>query len=154
MSTANADTMLGIDSWSSDEGTNSGTVVLVGTFDLLNVRHLDLVEKARSNSGTLTLAVLSDEAIADLMGRAPAAPVFERAMIAGHIRGVDRIVTTGPTTNWRLPAHDVLLFDGHLTGLGSEDIPWPEAELLEAGTRSHSAAVGAADYGFAKAPSG
>lgn len=62
---------------------------LVATFDLLNVRDLDLIEQAASRCDHLVVGVLSDEFVEQRLGRRPVVPADERVRLVGNVRGVD-----------------------------------------------------------------
>ncbi len=64
---------------------------LLAGFDLLNVRHLDLIGQAAERCSRLVVGVLSDDLVARLSGRDPVVGQDERAALVGHVRGVDQI---------------------------------------------------------------
>lgn len=68
---------------------------LLGTFDLLNVGDLDLVEQVSASSSQVVLAVYSDEHVASRLGRPPVVPLHERLALLNHLRGVDEVVVFG-----------------------------------------------------------
>lgn len=82
---------------------------LARSFDLLNVRDLDLVAQARAHCDWLTLAVLSDEAVAGTLGRAPVVPFVERFELVRHLRGVDEVVVH-QAENFAQSAHNLTVF--------------------------------------------
>ncbi len=123
--------------------------VLVGTFDLLHVGHLDLIRQARATATELHVGVLSDRALLALADISATAPTSDRARIAQHLSGVDSVFVTGPETNWDLPTHDLLFADEALfSHLPGDTLPWPHARLLRAGRRSVSPAIMTAAAGL------
>ncbi len=65
---------------------------LARSFDLLNVRDLDLIAQSAARCDRLTLAVLGDETVERLLGRAPIVPLGERLELVRHLRGVDEVI--------------------------------------------------------------
>jgi bifunctional ADP-heptose synthase (sugar kinase/adenylyltransferase) len=65
---------------------------LACSFDMLNVRDLELIAQARALCTRLVAGVFSDEFIADVYGRAPLVPLRDRVALLSHIRGVDEVV--------------------------------------------------------------
>lgn len=64
----------------------------VGSFDLLNVRDLDVIRQASDRCTRLVLGVHTDEAAEALDGRRPVVPLVERVGLLRHVRGVDEVV--------------------------------------------------------------
>lgn len=71
------------------------TGYLIGAFDLLNVRDLDIIDQARDRAGRVVLAILDDAEVERLYGRPPVVPLLERVMLAAHIRGIHQVVVHG-----------------------------------------------------------
>jgi cytidyltransferase-like protein len=65
---------------------------LANSFDLINVRDLDLIEQASSRCEQLVVGVFSDDYAEQLLGRRPVVPLGERVMLVQHIRGVSSVV--------------------------------------------------------------
>jgi cytidyltransferase-like protein len=65
---------------------------LVATFDLLNVRDLDVIEQATARCDHLVVGVFSDDLVEQRLGRRPVVPVDERARLVANVRGVDRVL--------------------------------------------------------------
>jgi glycerol-3-phosphate cytidylyltransferase-like family protein len=65
---------------------------LAHSFDLLNVRDLDLVAQAGERCEELVAGVLSDDLVEQRYGRRPVVPVAERMALVARIRGVSRVV--------------------------------------------------------------
>jgi cytidyltransferase-like protein len=76
---------------------------LTDSFDLINVRDLDVIAQARSLCSRLVVGVFSDEYAEQLSGRRPVVPLVERVAVLRHVRGVaDVVVHTADTPP---PAH-------------------------------------------------
>ena len=91
---------------------------LADSFDLINVRDLDLIAQARARCTRLVVGVFTDEHAEWLFGRRPVVPLSERMAVLRHVRGVDEVVahdagsarrrrmwcisrrTTRPATSW------------------------------------------------------
>jgi len=65
---------------------------LARSFDLLNVRDLDLIAQARARCNRLVVGVFTDEFILESYGSSPFVPLAERLSLVSHIRGVDQVV--------------------------------------------------------------
>jgi len=65
---------------------------LAGSFDLLNVRDLDLIAQARLYCSRLVVGVFSDDVVKSRSGRSPVVPLVERLTLVSHVRGVDEAV--------------------------------------------------------------
>jgi cytidyltransferase-like protein len=64
---------------------------LVATFDLLNVRDLDVIEQATARCDHLVVGVFSDDLVEQLLGRRPVVPADERVRLVANVRGVDHV---------------------------------------------------------------
>jgi hypothetical protein len=64
---------------------------LARSFDLINVRDLDLIAQARQRCSRLVVGVHSDALVEQLTGRPPVVPLAERLAIVAHVRGVDEV---------------------------------------------------------------
>lgn len=71
---------------------------LADSFDLLNVRDLDLIAQARERCSHLILGVYADEFVEQTTGRTPVVPLHERMAVLSHVRGVAEVVVHDPTT--------------------------------------------------------
>lgn len=67
------------------------TGYLVATFDLLNVRDLDVIEQATAQCDHLVVGVFSDDLVEQRLGRRPVVPVEERARLVANVRGVGEV---------------------------------------------------------------
>lgn len=73
-----------------------GVGYLAASFDLLNVRNLDVIAQAGSRCAELVVGVFSDELVEDLTGRPPVVPLGERLALVQHVRGVQEAVVHEP----------------------------------------------------------
>lgn len=92
---------------------------LARSFDLLNVRDLDLISQAKQHCSWLTLGVFDDDFAARL-GRRPMMPLAERVALSRHVRGVDEVLVHDEEA----PLHDVLVFavNGEVPPAGARDV--------------------------------
>lgn len=65
---------------------------LASSFDMINVRDLDVIAQANALCTRLVVGVFTDEFAEDQHGRRPVVPLSERVALLQHIRGVDRVV--------------------------------------------------------------
>lgn len=65
---------------------------LASSFDLLNVRDLDLLAQARQQCTVLIVGVFSDGVAHARTGRRPVVPVAERKALVSHVRGVSEVL--------------------------------------------------------------
>ncbi|SDR75590.1 Cytidylyltransferase-like [Friedmanniella luteola] len=80
------------------------TGYLAHSFDLLNVRDLDLVAQAADHCDEVVAGVLSDDLVEQRYGRRPVVPVAERMALVARLRGVTRVVEqTAPELPEDLP---------------------------------------------------
>ena len=66
-------------------------IVTFGTFDVLHVGHLRILERARALGGRLIVGVSTDALNIAKKGRAPVFPEAERAAIVAALRCVDEV---------------------------------------------------------------
>lgn len=64
---------------------------LYGSFDLFSVGDLDIIQQAAQLCDHLTVGVLSDEHVGELLGRSVVIPLAERMEIVRSVRGVDQV---------------------------------------------------------------
>ena len=69
---------------------------MAASFDLLNVRNLDVIAQAGSHCTELVVGVFTDELVEDLTGRPPVVPLGERLALVQHVRGVQEAVVHEP----------------------------------------------------------
>lgn len=67
------------------------TVVTFGTFDVLHVGHLRILERARELGGRLVVGVSSDALNMNKKGRVPVFPQEERMRLVAALRCVDDV---------------------------------------------------------------
>ena len=65
---------------------------LADSFDLINVRDLDLIAQAHARSTRLVVGVFTDDYAEWLFGRRPVVPLSERMAVLRHVRGIDEVV--------------------------------------------------------------
>ena len=65
---------------------------LADSFDLINVRDLDLIAQARARCTRLVVGVFTDEYAERVFGRRPVVPLSERIAVLRHVRGMDEVV--------------------------------------------------------------
>ena len=70
----------------------STTVMTFGTFDVLHVGHLRILEKSAALGSRLVVGVSSDELNISKKGRAPVFPQQERMRIVAALRCVDEVL--------------------------------------------------------------
>lgn len=85
---------------------------LARSFDLLNVRDLDVVASANALCDELTVAVVDDETIARVSGRPPVVPLDERLAIVRHIRGPHQVIVHDLPSIGRVAEHTVFMVTG------------------------------------------
>lgn len=64
---------------------------LARSFDLFNVRDLDLIAQAAALCRHLTLGVMTDDLVRRLQGRPPVVPLQERLEIVRHLRRIHHV---------------------------------------------------------------
>ena len=65
---------------------------LADSFELINVRDLDLIAQARARCTRLVVGVFTDDYAERLFGRRPVVPLSERIAVLRHVRGIDEVV--------------------------------------------------------------
>jgi len=66
-------------------------VYTVGTFDLLHVGHLDLLEYCRTLGDTLTVGIASDEVVSSYKRNVPVIPLVQRMKMLKALQCVDDV---------------------------------------------------------------
>lgn len=85
-----------------------------GTFDVFHIGHLNLLEKAKSQSEYLIVGVSTDELVKEYKGSYPLIPFEDRLRIIAALRCVDKVVvqeTLDKFTAWKV-LHFNALFHG------------------------------------------
>lgn len=75
----------------SGEGRVSGVVLTFGTFDVLHVGHLRILERAKSLGARLVVGISSDALNLSKKGRLPVFPQDERIRLVAALRCVDEV---------------------------------------------------------------
>lgn len=88
--------------------------LLVGVFDIIHVGHLTQLESVAGDGQELSVAVLSDAGMSQLLNAEPFIPARDRVALLSQLRTVSRATVVGPETQWELPAHDRLFIDADL----------------------------------------
>jgi len=65
---------------------------LADSFDLINVRDLDLIAQARARCARLVVGVFTDEYVERVSGRRPVIPLSERMAVLREVRGIVEVV--------------------------------------------------------------
>ncbi len=117
---------------------------LSDSFDLLNIRDLDLVEQAAELCDRLVLGVHTDDYAEELTGRRPVVPLEERLALTAQLRGVAAVsphdaATPPPSGSLHLVTSADLAAGSHLL-TSRRDTASP---LLRAALRPTSAAADA-----------
>jgi len=95
---------------------NSKTVITYGTFDLLHIGHIRLLQRARNYGNRLIVAVSTDEFNA-LKGKQVVYPFKQRAEIVKNIKGVDLVI---PEKCWEQKIRDIKKYDVDVFVIGSD----------------------------------
>jgi glycerol-3-phosphate cytidylyltransferase len=66
-------------------------IITAGSFDILNIGHIALLEKAKSLGSSLTVLISTDELIKKHKGVLPVVPFIERSIVVRALRCVDAI---------------------------------------------------------------
>ena len=69
------------------------TVYTVGTFDLLHIGHLDLLEYCKTLGDKFVVGVASDEVVASYKRNGPVIPLAERMRMLKSLECVDEVVS-------------------------------------------------------------
>ncbi len=69
------------------------TVYTVGTFDLLHIGHLDLLEYCKTLGDKFVVGVASDEVVASYKRNVPVIPLVERMRMLKALKCVDDVVS-------------------------------------------------------------
>ena len=65
---------------------------LADSFDLINVRDLDLIAQARARCARLVVGVFTDDYVERVSGRRPVIPLSERMAVLQQVRGIVEVV--------------------------------------------------------------
>lgn len=91
-------------------------VLTYGTFDLLHVGHLNLLERLRALGDHLTVAVSTDD-FNRVKGKKCVVPFGERMRLVAALRCVDAVI---PEEHWDQKPGDIQRLDIDLFGMGDD----------------------------------
>jgi len=92
------------------------TVITYGTFDLLHVGHVNMLERLAELGDKLIVGVSTDE-FNLLKGKHSIYSFQERAQIVGALRCVDTVIAE---TNWQQKQLDIETYNVAIFGIGSD----------------------------------
>ncbi|MET1005202.1 MAG: adenylyltransferase/cytidyltransferase family protein [Propionibacteriaceae bacterium] len=91
------------------------TGYLANSFDLINVRDLDLIGQAAELCSHVIVGVFSDDFAEEVYGRRPVVPLMERLSLVQHVRGVDEVVVHESEASVPAVPHVYLAVSGDLS---------------------------------------
>ncbi|MFK7838591.1 MAG: adenylyltransferase/cytidyltransferase family protein [Sulfitobacter sp.] len=91
-------------------------VLTYGTFDLLHVGHVRLLQRLSALSTTLIVACSTDE-FNSVKGKTTVVPYKQRAEMLRSCRYVDRVI---PEHNWEQKPHDIVKYGVDLFAMGDD----------------------------------
>lgn len=93
------------------------TIILTyGTFDLLHVGHLNLLERLSALGTRLIVGVSTDEFNA-IKGKRTVIPFEDRARLVGALKCVDTVI---PEDSWEQKRSDIQKYNVNIFGMGSD----------------------------------
>ncbi|MBL4630575.1 MAG: adenylyltransferase/cytidyltransferase family protein [Paraglaciecola sp.] len=92
------------------------TVITYGTFDLMHIGHLNLLERLAGMGDKLIVAVSTDT-FNQLKGKQCLYSYAERARIVGALRCVDKVI---PEENWQQKEQDIHSQQVDIFGIGND----------------------------------
>jgi glycerol-3-phosphate cytidylyltransferase len=92
------------------------TVITYGTFDLMHIGHLNLLERLSDMGDKLIVAVSSDE-FNQVKGKQCLYSYEERARIVGALRCVDQVI---PEDSWQQKEQDMHTHQVDVFGIGND----------------------------------
>lgn len=107
------------------------TGYVVGAFDLLNVRDIDVIAQVRARCDHVVVGVLDDDEVQRLYGRPPVVPLVERLALLEHVRGVDDVMKHHASCAVQDGAHE-------LFAIGAEPVPDDMSASMRVIPRLHS----------------
>ncbi|TAM09082.1 MAG: glycerol-3-phosphate cytidylyltransferase [Nevskiaceae bacterium] len=93
-----------------------GTIITYGTFDLLHVGHLNLLESLRAMGDRLIVGVSTDEFNQE-KGKQTVIPFKDRSRLVGALHCVDQVI---PERSWNQKRQDIAEFGASVLGMGSD----------------------------------
>ena len=112
---------------------------LIGTFDVLSIRDLDLIAAARTRCEELVVGLFTDEQLLASTGQNPVTPFVDRAALVSRLRGISRVV--GHRTEEQ--ADRLVLVGSH----DADHLDPTTVEVITAGRDTRSSIVRAARHG-------
>lgn len=92
------------------------TVLTYGTFDLLHIGHINILERLAQLGDRLIVGVSTDEFNAE-KGKQSVYSFEERSKIVGALRCVDKVI---PEQTWDQKIHDINHFNVNVFGMGND----------------------------------
>ncbi|WP_438864916.1 adenylyltransferase/cytidyltransferase family protein [Neptunicella sp.] len=92
------------------------TVITYGTFDLMHIGHLNLLERLAAMGDELIVAVSTDE-FNQVKGKHSLFSYEERARLVGALACVDKVI---PEHNWQQKEQDVKAYQVDIFGIGND----------------------------------
>lgn len=92
------------------------TVITYGTFDLMHIEHLNLLERLAGMGDKLIVAVSTD-AFNLAKGKQCLYSNEERARIVGALKCVDKVI---PEDSWQQKEQNISIYQAEIFGIGSD----------------------------------
>jgi Glycerol-3-phosphate cytidylyltransferase (EC 2.7.7.39) len=92
------------------------TLITYGTFDLLHIGHLNLLENLSNLCDRLIVGVSTDEFNA-LKGKKCVVPYADRARLVQSMRVVDLVI---PETDWDQKRSDIIKYEANIFAIGND----------------------------------
>ena len=92
------------------------TIITYGTFDLLHIGHINMLERLRALGDRLIVGVSTDEFNA-IKGKNSLYSYDDRAKIVGALRCVDEII---PENDWQQKRTDIEKYSVDIFGIGAD----------------------------------
>ncbi len=92
------------------------TVITYGTFDLIHIGHLNLLERLADMGDELIVAVSTDK-FNQIKGKQCLYSYEERARIVGALKCVDKVI---PEDSWQQKEQDIQINNADIFGIGSD----------------------------------
>lgn len=95
---------------------NITTIITYGTFDMFHIGHLKLLQRLKTMSDELIVAVSTDEFNKE-KGKTTLIPFDQRSEIVRNISCVDLVI---PETSWKQKEHDIKKYDIDIFAIGDD----------------------------------
>ena len=92
------------------------TIITYGTFDLLHIGHINMLERLRALGDRLIVGVSTDEFNA-IKGKNSLYSYDDRAKIVGALRCVDEVI---PENDWQQKCNDIEKYSVDIFGIGAD----------------------------------